>query len=461
MLITFLFLSFCLNLFGACVGLDKITYGREAFEKVLILLEEHHKWFRESIPLIASENVPSPAVREALASDFGNRYAEGWPGERLYAGCRYIDQVELLAIELGKKVYDAEFVDVRPISGVMANLAAYTVFAQPGDVMMALAIPHGGHISHGRLKWGGTAGVVRHLEVERYEFDEENFEINIDGTRKKINQLEQEGRKPKLFMLGASVFLFPHPVKEIADLAAEYNAKVVYDAAHVAGLIAGKIFQDPLREGADAVTLSTHKTLAGPQHGMILSWDRYADDFKRVIFPGLHSNHHLHAVAGVAIALAEAYAFYEEYAHQIVKNAKALARALHERGIEVLYEHKGYTESHTLIADVSKYMDGMKAEKKLEEANIILNRNLIPKDYRLKTDYRTPSGIRMGTQEVTRLGMKEEEMEEIAEFIKQVIVDGREPKEVSLKVKEFRKNFQHVHYAFSSQTEAYEYIKIR
>jgi glycine hydroxymethyltransferase len=443
------------------LGLDRVSYGREAFEKVLNLLEEHHRWFRESIPLIASENVPSPAVREALASDFGNRYAEGWPGERLYAGCRYIDQVELLAIELGKKVYDAEFVDVRPISGVMANLAAYTAFAQPGDVMMALAIPHGGHISHGRLKWGGTAGVVRHLEVERYEFDEENFQIDIDGTRKKLKQLEQEGKKPKLFMLGASVFLFPHPVKEISQLAAEYDAKVVYDAAHVAGLIAGKIFQDPLREGADAVTLSTHKTLAGPQHGMVLSWDKYSEDFKRVIFPGLQSNHHLHAVAGVAIALAEALAFYEEYARQIVKNAKALARALHEKGIEVLYGHKGYTESHTLIADISRYMDGMKAEKKLEEANIILNRNLIPKDYRLKTDYRTPSGIRIGTQEVTRLGMKEGEMEEIAEFIKQVIIDGREPREIAVKVKEFRREFQHVHYAFSSQTEAYEYIKIR
>ncbi|MCS7125824.1 MAG: serine hydroxymethyltransferase [Aigarchaeota archaeon] len=442
--------------------MNKVDYGREAFQKVLNLMEEHHRWFRDSIPLIASENIPSPAVREALISDFGNRYAEGWPGERLYAGCRYIDQVELLAIELGKKVYDAEFVDVRPISGVMANISAYIVFANPGDLMVALAIPHGGHISHGKLKWGGTAGVVRNLDVERYEFDEENFMIDIDGTRKRLEKLmREEGKKPRLFMLGASVFLFPHPVKEVAELAAEYDAKVVYDAAHVAGLIAGKVFQDPLREGADAVTLSTHKTLAGPQHGMILSWNKYSEDFKRVIFPGLHSNHHLHAVAGVAIALAEALAFYEEYARQIVKNAKALAESLHEKGIEVLYEHRGYTESHTLVADVSRFMDGMKAEKKLEEANIILNRNLIPKDYRLKTDYRTPSGIRMGTQEVTRLGMREEEMKEIAEFIKLVLVDGREPREVAARVREFRKQFQHVQYAFSSQTEAYQYIKIR
>lgn len=443
-------------------SLSLVEDGRKAFERVLELMEEHHRWFSESIPLIASENVPSPAVREALASDLGNRYAEGWPGERLYAGCRYIDQVELLAIELGKRVYRAEFVDVRPISGVMANLAAYTAFAQPGDVMMALAIPHGGHISHGKLKWGGTAGVVRHLQVERYEFDEEDFQIDVDGTRKRIEKLErEEGKRPKLFMLGASVFLFPHPVKEVAQLAAEYGGKVVYDAAHVAGLIAGGIFQDPLREGADAVTLSTHKTLAGPQHGMLLSWNRYADDFKRVVFPALHSNHHLHAVAGVAIALAEALAFYREYAPQVVRNAKALAEALHERGIDVLYEHRGYTESHTIIADVSRYMNGMEAEKRLEEANIILNRNLIPKDYRMKTDYRKPSGIRLGSQEVTRLGMKEGEMEEIAELIKQVIVDGREPREVAEKVKKLRRGFQHVHYAFTSQAEAYQYIRIR
>lgn len=432
--------------------------GEESFRRVLSLIEEHHRWFRDSISLIASENVPSPAVREALACDFGNRYAEGWPGERLYAGCRYIDQVELLAMELGREVYEAEYVDVRPISGVMANLSAYTVFAEPGDVMVALAIPHGGHISHGKLSWGGTAGVVRRLEVERYEFDEENYEIDVEGTKRR---LREKGKKPKLFMLGASVFLFPHPVKEVVELASEYGAKVVYDAAHVAGLIAGKTFQDPLRDGVDAVTLSTHKTLAGPQHGMLLSWNRYAERFKRVIFPGLHSNHHLHAVAGVAVALAEALAFYKDYARQIIRNAKALAQALYERGIKVLYEHKGFTESHTMIADVSEYMNGREAEKRLEEAGIILNRNLIPKDYKLRTDYRTPSGIRIGVQEVTRLGMRESEMIEIAELIKRVIVKGEEPRKVSEDVKELKKEFQHVKYAFSSETEAYAHIRIR
>jgi len=432
--------------------------GRQYFQRILELIDKHHRLFKSVIPLIASENIPSPAVREALACDFGNRYAEGWPGERLYAGCRYIDEVEKIALELAKKVYEAEFADVRPISGVIANLVAYTVFTKPGDLMIALPIPYGGHISHGKEKWGGTAGVVRGLKVDRYEFDEENYEIDVDATRRRI---ERKNLKPKLFMLGASVFLFPHPVKEIAELAAEFDAKVVYDAAHVAGLIAGKVFQDPLREGADMVTLSTHKTLAGPQHGMVLSWNRYAEEIKRAVFPGLLSNHHLHAVAGVAIALAEALAFYREYARRIVENAKALAQALYERGIKVLYEHKGFTESHTIIADVSEYMNGFEAEKLLERAHIILNRNLIPKDYRLKTDYRTPSGIRIGVQEVTRLGMGKNEMVEIAELIKKVLVDRRPPEEVADEVVELRKDFQHVKYAFTSETEAYEHILIR
>ena len=168
--------------------------GRQYFQRILELIDGHHRLFKYVIPLIASENIPSPAVREALTCDFGNRYAEGWPGERLYAGCRYIDEVEKIALELAKKVYEAEFADVRPISGVMANLVAYTVFAKPGDLMIALPIPYGGHISHGKEKWGGTAGVVRGLKVDRYEFDEENYEIDVDATRRRI---ERKNLKPK------------------------------------------------------------------------------------------------------------------------------------------------------------------------------------------------------------------------------------------------------------------------
>ncbi len=438
---------------------ERYERGQNYFKRVLDCLRRHHEFYRYAIPLIASENVPSPAVREALTSDFGNRYAEGYPGERIYAGCRWIDEVELMGIELAKEVFRAPFADLRPISGVMANIAAYTALAEPGDVMVALAIPHGGHISHGKRSWNGTAGRVRGLEVVRYEFDYERFNIDVEGTRRR---LEKEGVKnPRIFMLGASVFLFPHPVREISQLAAEYGAAVVYDAAHVAGLIAGGVFQDPLREGADVMTMSTHKTLAGPQHGMVVSNERHAEELKKVMFPSLHSNHHLHAVAGVVIALAEALAFYHEYSPAIVRNAKELAAALHEEGLSPLYDRLGYTMSHIVLIDVSKFMGGMEAEKRLEEAGIILNRNLIPKDYELKTDYRNPSGIRIGTQEVTRLGMGPSEMREIARLIARVIVKGEDPKKVREDVMELRKGFSRVHYAFTNATEAYQYIEIR
>ncbi len=438
---------------------ESYEVGYTYFKRVLECLRAHHEFFRSAIPLVASENVPSPAVREALASDFGNRYAEGYPGERLYAGCRWIDEVELMGVELAKKVFNAPFADLRPISGVVANLAAYTALAEPGDVMVALAVPHGGHISHGKRSWNGTAGRVRGLEVVRYEFDYERFNIDVDGTRRRLEK--EGGVRPKIFMLGASVFLFPHPVKEIAGLASEYGAAVVYDAAHVAGLIAGGVFQKPLAEGADVMTMSTHKTLAGPQHGMVVSTEKYAEQLKNVMFPPLHSNHHLHAVAGVTIALAEALAFYNQYARDIVMNAKAIAEALHEEGLSPLYEELGYTESHIVLIDVSKFMGGRDAEVKLEEAGIVLNRNLIPKDYELKTDYRNPSGIRIGVQEVTRLGMGPSEMKEIARFIARVVVRGEDPKRIRQEVAEFRKDYNKVHYAFSNLTEAYQYIEIR
>ncbi|MEM3070592.1 MAG: serine hydroxymethyltransferase [Candidatus Bathyarchaeia archaeon] len=438
-----------------------MSHPREEYYGILDLLQRHHIWFRESIPLIASENVPSPAVREALTTDLGNRYAEGWAGERVYAGCRYIDQVEFKCMELMKRLFNAEFVDVRPISGVVANLVIYTAFTEPGDVMMALPIPCGGHISMGKKELGGTAGAVHGLQVEYLPLDYEELNIDVDRAEKRMAKLAKEGKPPKLVLFGGSVFPFPHPVKELADHIKSYGGTVGYDAAHVAGLIAGGRFQDPLREGADAVSLSTHKTFFGPQHGSVLSWDRYADRIKRATFPGMVSNHHLHALAGVAIACAELLEFGKEYADQVVRNAKALAQALYERGFDVLAEHKGFTESHVILVDISRYGDGGSIEKRLEDANIILNRNLLPWDIKRGRRYTEPGGIRLGSQEVTRLGMKEGEMVEIADFIKRAVIDKENVEKVKRDVAEFRKQYQKVHYCFENNTEAYEYIKIR
>lgn len=435
--------------------------ARKSYNQTLNLLQEHHKWFQKNIPLIASENVSSPAVREALASDFGHRYAEGWPGERVYAGCTYIDQVELLCIDLMKKLYKAEFVDVRPISGVVANLVAYTAFTEPGDVMMALSIPCGGHITTGKRRLGGTAGAVSGLDVQYLALDYKELNIDIDKTKGRVRKLVEAGTPPKLVMFGASVFPFPHPVKELAETFHDIGAIVGYDAAHVAGLIAGGVFQDPLREGADFVNLSTHKTLFGPQHGTVLSWSKYADKIKRATFPGMVSNHHLHALAGVAIACAEMLEFGGDYTRQVIKNARALAQALHEGGFEVLAEHKGFTESHVILVDVTQQGDGGTIEEALEKANIIINRNLLPWDIKEGRHFMQPGGIRLGTSEVTRIGMKESEMIEIAEFIGRVVVDKEDVSKVKKDVAEFRRDFQRVHYCFEEAAEAYKYIRMR
>jgi glycine hydroxymethyltransferase len=434
---------------------------RELYNKTFELLGQHHKWFQQNIPLIASENVPSPAVREALTTDFGNRYAEGWPGERVYAGCVYIDQVELLCSEMMRKLFNAEFVDVRPISGVVANLVVYTAFTEPGDVLMALSIPCGGHITMGKKELGGTAGAVHGLVVEYLPLDYQEMNIDVDKAKERIAKLAKDGRPPKLVMFGGSVLPFPHPLKELADTLHEVGATVGYDAAHVAGLIAGGIFQAPLREGADVMSMSTHKTFFGPQHGGVVSWNKHADKIKRATFPGMVSNHHLHAVAGLTVACAEMLEFGNEYAAQVVKNAKALAQALYERGFNVLAEHKGFTQSHVILIDIVKHGDGGTIEETLEKANIIINRNLLPWDIKEGRHFMHPGGIRMGVSEVTRLGMKESEMAEIAEFVKRVIIDKEPLEKVQTDVAAFRKDYQKVHYCFENATEAYKYIKIR
>ena len=435
--------------------------AKESYDKVFDLLEKHHNWFKSSIPLIASENIPSPAVREAIVSDFGNRYAEGWPGERVYAGCIYIDEVEIICNELAKKVFKSEFADCRATSGVVANLAIYSAFSNPGDYMLAASIPTGGHISHGKKEHSGTAGLVHGLNIEHYPFSKEDMTIDVDATKKKVSEMISNGKKPAIAMFGGSLFLFPHPVKELASFMHDNSIYINYDGAHVAGLIAGGQFQDPIGEGTDSMTMSSHKTLWGPQGGIIVSLERHADSIKKAIFPGNTSSHHLHHVAGKAIALAESLEFGKEYAKQVISNAKILAESLANFGFRVLGEKRGYTESHQLAVDVSNFGDGGTIEKELEKANIILNRQLLPGDIKSGKHYMHPSGVRIGVPEVTRLGMKESEMKEIASFIKQIVIDKSDPNKVGSAVSKFREQFQKVHYAFENSTDAYKYIKIR
>jgi len=394
-------------------------------------------------------------------SDFGNRYAEGWPGERVYAGCTHIDEVEIQCMELAQKLFDAEFADVRAVSGVVANLAIYSSYSNPGDVMMASSIPAGGHISHGKKEHSGTAGLVHGLDIEFFAFDPEEMTLDVDKTKAKVEDLKSQNRLPKIAMFGGSVFLFPHPVKELADFLKGHDMHINYDAAHVAGLIAGGKFQDPLREGTDTMTMSTHKTLFGPQGGLVLGFDKHEESIKKAMFPGLTSSHHIHHMAGKAVAFAEALEFGKDYAAQTINNAKALAAELNNVGFKVLGEKRGYTESHQTVVNVLDYGDGGTIEADLEKANIIVNRQLIPGDLKANRHYMHPGGIRLGTSEITRLGMKESEMKEIASMIKDVVIDKKEPGEMTAKIAEFRKEFQKTQYCFDNKVGAYEYIKLR
>jgi glycine hydroxymethyltransferase len=226
-------------------------------------------------------------------------------------------------------------------------------------------------------------------------------------------------------------------------------------------LIAGKRFQDPLREGVDVMTGSTHKTLPGPQGGIVLSWDRYSENIKRATFPGNVSNHHLHHVAGKAVAFAEMLAFGEAYAGEVISNAKALAESLHTKGVSVLGEKLGFTQSHQVLVDVTRQGDGGTLEKKLEAANIIANRNMIPSDIKAGRHFDHPGGLRFGVQELTRLGMKKDEMDRVGELIAKVVVKGEDSVSVASEVREFRREYQQVHFAFACTKDAYEYLSLR
>lgn len=427
--------------------LDEVKYVRKQAKL-------NNKFFADSLPMIASENVLSPLCREMLISDFHGRYAEGTPGKRYYEGCEIFDRVEEKAIELAKKLFKCNFADVRSTAGTTANLAVLKALIKPGETACVLDLANGAHISFG--KWGAAG--VRGINLISYPFNDEEMNIDVDGAVKLIKKV-----KPKLALNGRSVFLFPSPIKEIAEAAHDVGAYLIYDGAHVLGLIAGKQFQDPLIEGADLMSGSTHKTLPGPQGGVILSNHKGETDedksFLRKIgfgvFPGISSSYHLHHVAAKAIAFAEHLEFGEEYAIQTIKNAQALAQNLFERGFKVFGEKLGFTKSHQILLSIGP-KKGKEASKKLADSGIITNMNTIPGD----EDPLNPSGLRIGTPELTRIGMKEKEMQDIADFYMRALLKNENSTKIKADIKEFRKDFQELHYCFKKEFRGYDYHKL-
>ncbi len=414
------------------------------------VVREHSRRFERSIPLIASENLLSPYAKELLISDLHSRYAEGLPGERYYEGNEDVDRVENLCLDLARRLFRCSFADVRPISGTVANLAVLKALAEPGDLVGTSRLADGAHISSASF---GAFG-VRGVRPVYYAWDEEAMTIDVARTREILRAV-----RPKLCLFGLSVFLFPMPLADLAPTLEAIGARGWYDAAHVLGLIAGGEFQDPLREGCEILSASTHKTLPGPQHGLLVGEPKDEETVKRLqagAFPGVTSNHHLHAMAALAVSFAEHLAFGREYARRTVENARALASALHERGFEVLGERLGFTASHTLAVRVEREGGGSEVARRLSEAGIIANKNLLPGDRSPKS----PGGVRLGTPEVTRVGMGAKEMVRIAELFDALLHQGRPAAEVREEAAVLKAGFTGLRYCFGAGEAAYRYYDL-
>jgi len=423
--------------------LDACRSPQEMQEAVLSAVARNEEWRgRQCLNLLAPEAPTSPTVRALLSSEVGIRAAEGHigPVNRWFAGTRHIDEIEALCVELLKKVFHARYADHRLVASMIGNLAAYTALTEPGDVIMSLSQPFGGHSSN---RNDGPAG-VRGLKIVDIPFDPVELEVDLDLFRKVARFVH-----PKLVALGASMTLFPFPLLTMHDIVAEWGGRLFFDGAHQLGLVAGGQFQDPLREGAAVMTGSAGKTFSGPQSGIIV-WDdpELMAPITHAIFPVLAATHQVNRVAALAAAAAEMIAYGEIYMAQIVRNAQALGAALHRRGIPLLGAHKGYTTTHQVIADVRPFGGGLQVAQQLAGANIITNKNLIPADR--PEDWDRPGGLRMGTIEITRLGMHEAEMEVIADFIARVLLERTAPGVVRDEVVAFRQAYQTLYYCFEN-----------
>lgn len=419
--------------------LDACASPEEMQRTILEAVARNEEWRgRQCINLLAPEAPTTPTVRALLATEVGTRAAEGHVGSvnRWFAGTKYIDEIESLCIELLKQVFHARYADHRLVASMIGNMVVYASMAQPGDTIMTVAQPFGGHSSN---RQDGPAG-VRGLNIVDIPFDPTELTVDLDRFRAIAVEV-----RPKLVTLGLSMTLFPFPLREMREIVAEWGGDIFFDGAHQLGLIAGGQFQDPLNEGAAVLTGSAGKTFSGPQSGVIV-WneERLTEPLTTAIFPVMAATHQVNRVAALAASAVDMLAYGQAYMAQIVRNAQALAAALERKGIPMLGSHKGFTQTHQAIADVRQFGGGLEVAQRLARANIITNKNLIPSDQ--PSDWDRPGGLRMGTIEVTRLGMREPEMEQIADFIARVLVDHRAPEMLVDDVTAFRGPYQTLYY---------------
>lgn len=368
------------------------------------------------LELIASENIVSPAILEALGSPLTNKYSEGYPKKRYYGGNEYIDQIEQLAIDRAKKLFNAEHANVQPLSGAPANIAAYFALLEPGDKILGMELSHGGHLTHG----SPVTYISKIFNFVRYGIKQDGM-IDYDQVR----QIALK-EKPKLILAGYSAYPRDLDYEKFQAIADEVGAITMADIAHLAGLIATGLLNSPCPV-FDIVTTTTHKTLRGPRGGMILCKEKFAKQIDKSVFPGFQGGPHEHQIAGKAVAFKEAaQPEFKTYCEQVLKNAKVLAQELINEGFELI---TGGTDNHLMLIDLTNMnVSGKQTETALDEVGITLNKNMIPNDPKSPMD---PSGIRLGTPAMTTRGMKEDEMKQIGQAIAKIIknIDNDEIKD--------------------------------
>ena len=438
----------------------------DLFENLIEASRKHEQYReKECINMIASEGLKSPAVNQMLcfSHDLAARYAEGdndregHVRKRYYQGQKYMSKIEDYATDLMKSLFKADWADVRLVSGTHANLATFKglSLASKNNKMVVTPLSCGAHISH---DYTGLAGNILGLDNINHVYNVDEFNIDSEKSAYVIR-----AAKPGIVTFGGSLFLFPHPVKELKAVCDEVGAYVAYDASHVLGLIAGGQFQDPLREGADFITSSTHKTFPGPQGGVIMgnpnspALEKAVKKIQFAIFPLTASNTHLGRLPALGVAALEMKVFGADFAKQIVKNAQTAGQYLFENGVKVLAEKKGFTKSHQIAVDIRSFGGGNKIAQDLEDANIILNKNLLPYDDQSSKE--NPSGLRIGFQDVTRRGFGEGDIKHLCDLMLDVIKGKRTPTQVKQEVELLIKEFSEVKYGFQNIEEALSYAR--
>lgn len=374
--------------------------------KVYEAIENEMKRQQSNIELIASENFTSLSVMEAQGSQLTNKYAEGYPAKRYYGGCEFVDVVENLAIDRVKELFGAEHANVQPHSGSNANMAVYMSVLKPGDKVLGMDLSNGGHLTHGSpVNFSGTL-----YDFSSYGVDEKGY-IDYEDLKKKAHEL-----KPKMIVAGASAYSRAIDFAKFREIADEIGAYFMVDMAHIAGLVAAGLHQNPVPY-ADFVTSTTHKTLRGPRGGLILCKEKFAKDVNRLIFPGIQGGPLEHVIAGKAVCFGEALApEFKEYQTKVIENAKTLADELTKKGFNIV---SGGTDTHLMLVDLrNKGVTGKEAEKLLDEVKITVNKNTVPNE--TQSPFVT-SGVRIGTPAATSRGFGKEEMIEIADIISYVI----------------------------------------